>query len=67
MQHEHGVVWRELSDLADAHVAGHDITITVHADTVHADIIRHAIEWMVANTEPVPLPERPKPAESHPL
>ena len=53
MRDEYGIIWTELSLLADAHVAGLEIVVTVHKASVHAPIIAQAVEWMVRNTERV--------------
>lgn len=50
MRDEFGIIWTELSLLADAYVAGLEIVITVHKGAVHTPVIVQAIEWMVRNT-----------------
>ncbi len=63
MRNECSLIYRELSLLAYAAEADLDITITVHADSTHGDVIVDAIHWMQRNTEPVddgrrqPLPD----------
>ena len=53
MTNHSSVIWYELSLLATAHDLGHDITITVFADTAHGPVIEDAIHWMLKRTRPV--------------
>ena len=45
--------------LADAADAGQDITVTVHADSTHGEVIVQAIHWMQQHTVPVDDGRRP--------
>ena len=57
MQDTFNVVWREMSELANAHERGKDVEILVPKDAPHGDVIVRALLWMVENSEEVKLPE----------
>ena len=57
MQDNFNVVWREMSELANAHEEGKEVEILVPKDAPHGDVIVRALLWMVENSEEVKLPE----------
>ena len=65
MQDEYNVVWRELSELANAYEQGREVELRVPMGQLHGEVICNAIEWMVENTTEVQLPHiRHQPARS---
>jgi len=63
IRNEDSIIYYELSLLADAADAGQAITVTVHADSTHGEVIVDAIHWMQRHTVPIddghrqPLPD----------
>ncbi len=58
MEHDRGVVWRELSELATAHEEGQEVEILVPLGAKHGAVIQKAVEWMVEHTRQRTMPER---------
>ena len=57
MQDTFNVVWREMSELANAHERGEEVEILVPKDAPHGDVIVRALLWLVENSQEVKLPQ----------
>ena len=58
MEHDRGVVWRELSELATAHEEGQAVEILVPQGAKHGAVIQRAVKWMVEHTRQRTMPKR---------
>lgn len=56
MQDEQNVVWREMSELINAHERGEVVVVMVPKGSKHGEILVRALGWMVQNTREVLLP-----------